>query len=324
MGSCLSMFGVLLVASSAGAVEVRELRFAPGATSVTVSGAVVRGTRDVYSFVAEKGQHLDVRVTAVESNAVFAVWLPGARFDPANPTDLQGRALRGAAERDEAKQWRGQLPDSGRYHVVVGPTRGNATYDLKLAITARLPTARASTPEPTASPSSCDFALSCSHQGRAFTLSMKSASGDCPEDDMGVSVDGVPLEGLARAWYLPIGNVGPIAPVCNLPDRQGYPAFALDDVHVLFVFEKSGRPGYDTLAAAVLDVKQRRLVATLELGESKNKAVAVLPAAKGFRVRVVKEHLAQVRCDCDAAFVDAWKELSFAGGKLQAVWAPSD
>lgn len=324
MGSCLSMFGVLLAASSVGAAEVRELRFAPGANSVTVSGAVVRGTRDVYSFVAQKGQHLDVRVTAVESNAVFAVWLPGARFEPASPTDIQGRALRGADERTEAKQWRGALPESGRYLLVVGPTRGNATYDLQLAITARSPAARESPAASPASPSPCNFALSCSHQGRAFALAMKSASGECPEDDMTIALDGVTLGGLAKGWYLPVGNVGPITPVCSLPDGQGYPAFALDDAHVLFVFEKSGRPGYDTLAAAVLDVKQRRLVTSLELGASKNKAVAVLPTAKGFRVRVVREHLAQVRCDCDAAFVDAWKELRFVGGKLQAEWMASD
>jgi hypothetical protein len=35
---------------------------------------------------------------------------------------------------EDAKDWSGILPNTGKYLVVVGPTYGNATYTLKVAI----------------------------------------------------------------------------------------------------------------------------------------------------------------------------------------------
>ena len=44
------------------------------------------------------------------------------------------KALLGAGEGEDCKRWSGVLPDTGTYLVVVGPTRGNATYTLTVAI----------------------------------------------------------------------------------------------------------------------------------------------------------------------------------------------
>lgn len=102
----------------------KPIRFAPGASSGTVSGAVVRGERDVYTLAARKGQHMEVRVTSPEDNAVFQILAPGK----------DQKALQGAGDGDDARTWNGPLPSSGTYRIVVGGTRGNATYKMTVTI----------------------------------------------------------------------------------------------------------------------------------------------------------------------------------------------
>ena len=102
--------------------DSRRIRFARGATSATVEGAVVRGERARYRLGARAGQRLRVFIRAAEGNAVFQLLAPG------------GRPLPGAGEMDDARRWSGVLPATGDYTVVVGGTRGNAAYRLTVAI----------------------------------------------------------------------------------------------------------------------------------------------------------------------------------------------
>lgn len=136
MRPIVASLALALLSASAVAQEVREIRFAPGSSSATVSGAVVRGTRDIYSFSARKGQKASIDASAVESNVAITVWRPGTRLGAADE-DIQGKALPGAGEGEDAQRWAGSLPETGRYLIVVGPTRGNATYQLRLGIVAQ-------------------------------------------------------------------------------------------------------------------------------------------------------------------------------------------
>jgi hypothetical protein len=72
---------------------------------------------------AKKGQTMSARITSEEDNAVFQVYLPG-----------EEEALPGAGDSDDAKDWSGELPKDAEYTIVVGGTRGNATYTLKVSI----------------------------------------------------------------------------------------------------------------------------------------------------------------------------------------------
>jgi len=137
------LLAALIFAAPAFAREIRPLEFSRGASSAVVSDAVVRGTRSVYSFEARKGQWATIVVTAVESNAAISVWRPGAKATFGEFVEIDGRALAGAGELDEAKKWQGRLPDTGTYLIVVGPTRGNATFELSLAISKLPPPAKA-------------------------------------------------------------------------------------------------------------------------------------------------------------------------------------
>ncbi len=99
------------------------MRFAKGASSTTIKGGVIRGERDRYYVAAKKGQTMTVKITSEEDNAVFQIYLPG-----------EEEALPGAGEGDDATEWSGQLPSDNEYVIVVGGTRGNASYTLKLSI----------------------------------------------------------------------------------------------------------------------------------------------------------------------------------------------
>lgn len=128
-------FTAAALADAAPGGTPRELRFAKGQSSVTVQGAVVRGERVYWRFGAKQGQQATLTVSAREGNAALQLWAPGAVLPAAAGDDVQGEPLPGAGPTDDATQWTGPLPASGRYLVVVGPTRGNARYTLTLKIT---------------------------------------------------------------------------------------------------------------------------------------------------------------------------------------------
>jgi hypothetical protein len=119
-----AVFICALALSSTFAQGVKQkVRFARGASSATIRGAVVRGDRDRYYVSAKRGQTMSVKITSTESNAVFQVYFAG-----------QQESLEGAGEDDDATEWSGELPADNDYVIVVGGTRGNATYTLKISI----------------------------------------------------------------------------------------------------------------------------------------------------------------------------------------------
>ena len=101
----------------------KKVRFAKGTSSTTIRGSVVRGDRDRYYVTAKKGQTMSVKITSHENNAVFQVYLSGEQ-----------ESLPGAGDGDDATKWSGQLPADSEYTIVVGGTRGNATYTLTIAV----------------------------------------------------------------------------------------------------------------------------------------------------------------------------------------------
>jgi hypothetical protein len=125
---------IAAAASVASATEppiVRPLRFVPGSTAGQVSGAVLRGERHVYGFRARQGQQATVRIAAIEDNAAIEIHAPG----PTLGGQSAARAVIGVMlTKPDARRWSGRLPATGRYLIVVGSTRGNATYRLDVSI----------------------------------------------------------------------------------------------------------------------------------------------------------------------------------------------
>ncbi len=123
-----------LMASSASAYDLPPIHFAKGASQATVSGAVIRGDRNVYHFDAKAGQTLSLRISSAENNAVLTVYAPGTAYkaDEDGILDFTGEAI--AGDTDDITHWSGRLPQSGTYLIVIGGTRGNASYKLAVAI----------------------------------------------------------------------------------------------------------------------------------------------------------------------------------------------
>lgn len=90
----------------------------------------------MYYLTAKAGQKMTVKISALENNAVFQIYRPGcvATTDKEGFTEIKGTSLPGAGETDDALAWQGVLPVSGKYLLVVGGTRGNATYKLKITV----------------------------------------------------------------------------------------------------------------------------------------------------------------------------------------------
>jgi hypothetical protein len=109
----------------------KEIHFNPGSTTAVVKESVIRGERDFYYLTAKAGQEMEVEIKAIEKNAAFSIYQPGYKIAA---DEIKGKTLPGAGEEDDATQWKGKLPVSGKYLFVIGGTRGNATYELKVTI----------------------------------------------------------------------------------------------------------------------------------------------------------------------------------------------
>jgi hypothetical protein len=101
----------------------KRIKFPRARTSTVISNAVLREDFDQYLIGARAGQRMKVEITSVEGNAAFQIQRPGNKG-----------MLPGAAWDDDATRWNGELSETGDYVIEVAPTRGNATYRLRVEI----------------------------------------------------------------------------------------------------------------------------------------------------------------------------------------------
>jgi hypothetical protein len=94
-----------------------RVRFRAGTSSQVVKDSVIRGERHIYLVGAKQGQQMNLRISSLEKNAVFDLIAPN-----------------GKTIKQEATTWNSKLSASGDYRIVVGGTRGNATYELRVEI----------------------------------------------------------------------------------------------------------------------------------------------------------------------------------------------
>jgi hypothetical protein len=121
--------------SRADGIVIEPIHIVQDTGEAIVRGAVVRGERALYAIDAQAGQRLTLSIAAIERNAVFQLYAPGARPERRDyGLEIVGEALAGAAEGDDATRWVGTLERTGAYLVAVGPTRGNATFSLTIEV----------------------------------------------------------------------------------------------------------------------------------------------------------------------------------------------
>jgi hypothetical protein len=112
-------FGVksdILIAQTA---RVRRVQFARGSNSATIRDSVIRGERNVYILGARARQTIRVNISSSQAQG-------GALFDVVSPD--------GVVLETGATTFEQELPASGNYRIVVGGSRGNASFSLNVSI----------------------------------------------------------------------------------------------------------------------------------------------------------------------------------------------
>lgn len=122
----MRLFSFLLALALAVPVLARDrvipVRFAPGSTGTQLVEGVARGDTATFVLEAGAGQKMRVGLTSVESNAEFELLAPN------------GQSLGNSSPKNGQQVWYGVLPQSGRYKVVVGTTRGGAEVTIDFSV----------------------------------------------------------------------------------------------------------------------------------------------------------------------------------------------
>lgn len=106
--------------SSAQTGKTKRVRFARGASSAVLKGAVLRGSEDRFIVPAKAGQTMRVKIVSIETNANFTVYFAGE--------------MESLPDSERATEWTQTLSDDNNYVIIVAPTRGNAVYSLRIEI----------------------------------------------------------------------------------------------------------------------------------------------------------------------------------------------
>ena len=101
----------------AGKTRTQRILFKPGAVSAVVESSIGRGSQTIYLLRARRGQIMTLSLTSLDQNAVFDIQAPDGQF-------LQ----------QDTTSYRGELPLTGDYSVIVSGIRGNAEYTLDVTI----------------------------------------------------------------------------------------------------------------------------------------------------------------------------------------------
>lgn len=121
---CLLVIATLCFALTVYSKEFRRpVTFSHGKNSTIMKGDVVRGDRDTYLIKVHSGQVMSVKVSALENNAAFSIYEPKSED-----------AIPGTEEENDPTNWSGTLSKTGEYRIIVGGTRGNASYKLEVSV----------------------------------------------------------------------------------------------------------------------------------------------------------------------------------------------
>lgn len=112
------------------------VRFAPGSDVSEITGGIARGEVACFTVAARRGQHMSVSQPGRnDTNVVMQIYQPPwTIIHSPDGINVRGRALHGAAQGEDAKEWGGILPQNGRYLLVLGTVRGGADYRVRVEI----------------------------------------------------------------------------------------------------------------------------------------------------------------------------------------------
>jgi hypothetical protein len=136
---CVAAFG-LSVGQASAEDTLRTVHFQAGHSSKTIHDDLVERDSDIYSIVANADQTAEISIKSLETNANFVIYQPPSQITRSDDgLDIDGKMLLGGdavpgLDKGATRRWKGALPSTGEYYVVVTSDRGNVTYDLTISI----------------------------------------------------------------------------------------------------------------------------------------------------------------------------------------------
>ena len=162
--------------------------------------------------------------------------------------------------------------------------------------------------------------VACEHGADAFSLDLRSASGDVTEDDMRVLFTGtrgltVRLA-LKPALYVARGAITPVLDLCG---GKGVVAFAVGGKRALLWVSKDNRPSFDLLDLALVDLVSGRLLDYRLTGlaikaVNENTRLTINPDRGGWNVRAVTEGLPY--SDSAESAIESWVSVRVKGNSI--------
>lgn len=171
-------------------------------------------------------------------------------------------------------------------------------------------------------PNDCDFTIQSQIHQQNFSFSFNSPSKDCTNDDQDIwlQTNGKKTKlQLPPAWYHDINHVGN-QPSQSKSGHPEYPLFLISKSVALIILRADNRPHYDKVVVATIDLSKAKVLDYQVLGESHKQSTGILVEGGKYRIQLIKEHLDNIRCDCDSAFVEGWIEFQIVDGKINKRW----
>ncbi len=159
----------------------------------------------------------------------------------------------------------------------------------------------------------CEFIIECNNRSSDFSIEYKVLGDGCDNNSAGelvltiddkrsaLQIAGLPLK--------KIEDFGDVAKTCEVDGRK-YPAVQINDERLALFVRIDNRPGLDRLGALIIDINKKKVIKVEpNFGDIKNQNFALLKTKRGIKTRLAKDTIKGVSCDCDAAMLDAWKEI---------------
>lgn len=120
--------------------HLHRIEFVPGASDGSVKGGVAIGDTDIYAVEGTEGQIATFAVRSEDGDISFSLYAPPAFLDNrGSMIAVQGARMMGGDPiegRDDGiyRLWKGELPATGTYYLVLASEGGPAGYELDVSV----------------------------------------------------------------------------------------------------------------------------------------------------------------------------------------------
>lgn len=172
--------------------------------------------------------------------------------------------------------------------------------------------------------SKCSFRIQCKVNGKELAFDYITKGNVCNQSNPGELLLTTKNKryglGIKGHTLKKIEDFGNSKKICEIGGRK-YPAKTLPKNQLVIFLRSESLPGYDKLGAILIDIKDNKVLTfKSNIGQIKNTNFAMLNTTDGLKTRLVRQTVKGVRCECDAAYTDDWKEIIVKNNVFKTKW----